>query len=264
MADGDILYEQDGDIAIITLNRPHRMNALPLGAFTDDLAVIWEDFDRNPDLRVAILTATGDRAFCSGVDVRGAAEARARGEDVRGAGKPMRASPRQNNVRKPVICAVNGLGGGGGLMLVADSDVTIAGPNAAFFNPGVGVGIVALVCQVTWANSMPFHANMRMALMGPHERVSAERALELGLVTEVVHDEPLLDRAKQLARTMSQNSPIAMTLAKQILWAAKEHGLTEARAQHMVIGAEMSGHPDQAEGPRAFAEKRRPNWMPLD
>ena len=263
MADGDILYEKDGDIAVITLNRPQRMNALPASAWTIDLAELWQDFDRDPNLRVAILTAAGDRAFCSGVDVREAAEARARGEDS-GFSRPIRATARQNGVRKPVICAVNGLVGGGGLMLVADSDVTIASPNAEFFNPGVGVGIVALVGQVTWARTMPFHANMRMALMGPHERVDADRALELGLVTEVVRDEPLLNRAKAIARSMAQNSPIAMRLAKEILWAAQERGLSDAQAHHGVIGAEMSGHPDQAEGPRAFAEKRRPNWAALD
>ena len=141
MAEGDILYEKDGDIAVVTLNRPHRMNALPMSVWTEELAAVWQDFDRDPSLRVAIFTATGERAFCTGVDVKETAERRARGEDG-GERKPLKATPWQNNVRKPVICAVNGIVGGGGLMLVADCDVTIAGPNAAFFNPGVGVGIV--------------------------------------------------------------------------------------------------------------------------
>ena len=79
-----------------------------------------------------------------------------------------------------------------------------------------------------------------------------------------MRDKPLLERAKEIARTMSQNSPIAMTVAKQILWAAKEHGLTEGQAQHGAIAAQMQGHPDQAEGPRAFAEKRKPSWTPLE
>ena len=263
MAEGDILYDKDGSVAVVTLNRPHRMNALPMSIWTTELAEVWQDFDRDPDLRVAILTAAGDRAFCTGVDVKEAAERRASGQGEQER-KPLKATPWQNGVRKPVICAVNGLVGGGGLMLVADSDITIAGPNAAFFNPGVGVGMAALVGQVTWAGTMPFHANMRMALMGPHERLDAQRALELGLVTEVVRDKPLLDRAKEIAEMMSRNSPVTMMVAKKILWASKEHALTAAQAQHGVIGAEMAGHPDQAEGPRAFAEKRTPKWAPLE
>jgi len=260
MADGDILYEKEEGIAVITLNRPHRMNALPMSIWTTELSEIWRDFDNDPSVRVGVLTAVGDKAFCTGVDVKEAAERNKQGGRPQ-ASVEIKASPWQNNVRKPVICAVNGIVGGGGLMLVADSDVTIAGPNAAFFNPGVGVGIVALVGQIAWVNTMPFHANMRMALMGPHERIDAQRAYELGLVTEVVRDMPLLDRAKEIAASMSRNSPAALRVAKKLLWTVKEHHLMDGQAQHSVIGAEMRGHPDQQEGPRAFAEKRKPNWQ---
>ena len=114
-------------------------------------------------------------------------------------------------------------------MLVADSDIVICNENASFFNPGVGVGIAAMVGQVLWAKSIPFHANMRIALMGPHERIDAQRAYELGIVTEVVRDKPLLDRAKEIAETMLRNSPAAMMAAKAILWNALEHGYSTAQ-----------------------------------
>ena len=190
MAPGDVLYEKDGQLAIITINRPHRMNALTMAGWTYEMAEIWEDFQNDRSLRVAILTAVGDKAFCAGVDVKETAERNAAGGKRDPEAPGVKASPWQNGVRKPVICAVNGIVGGGGLMLVADSDVVICNENAAFFNPGVGVGIAAMVGQVLWAKSIPFHANMRIALMGPHERIGPERAYELGIVTEVVRDRP--------------------------------------------------------------------------
>ena len=260
MAPGDVLYEKDGQLAIITINRPHRMNALTMAGWTYEMAEIWEDFQNDRALRVAILTAVGDRAFCAGVDVKETAERNAAGEKRDPDAPGVKASPWQNGVRKPVICAVNGIVGGGGLMLVADSDIVICNENAAFFNPGVGVGIAAMVGQVLWAKSISFHANMRIALMGPHERIDAQRAYELGIVTEVVRDKPLLDRAKEIAETMLRNSPAAMMAAKAILWNALEHGYTAAQEGQSTIGRTLSGHHDQIEGPKAFAEKRKPNW----
>ena len=260
MAEGDVLYEKEGQLAIITINRPHRMNALTMAGWTHEMAEIWDDFSKDSALRVAILTAVGDKAFCAGVDVKEMAERNASSE-MRDPDPPgVKATAWQNGVRKPVICAVNGICGGGGLMLVADSDVVICSENASFFNPGVGVGIVAMVGQVLWAKSIPFHANMRIALMGPHERIDAQRAYDLGIVTEVVREKPLLDRAKEIANTMLRNSPAAMMAAKAILWNAMEHGYTQAQEGQSTIGRSLSGHHDQTEGPKAFAEKRKPNW----
>jgi enoyl-CoA hydratase/carnithine racemase len=261
MAGDDVLYEKRDGIAIITLNRPHRMNALPLDMWMTGFSAIWKDFDEDPKVRVGVLTAAGDRAFCTGVDVKDTAERNQRGGGERREQTELRATPWQNKVRKPVICAVNGLVGGGGLMFVSDCDITIASPNAQFFNPGVGVGIVALVGQAAWTRWVPHQANLRMAMMGPGERLSAQRAYELGIITEVVQGRPLLDRAIEIATTISQNSPAAVRTAKKALWAALETpSLAEAQAVVGRVTREMAGHPDQTEGPRAFAEKRKPNW----
>ena len=257
MVDG-ILYEKDGAIATITLNRPDRMNAIPLSAFVTGLSTIWRDFEEDRSLRVAILTGAGERAFCAGVDVKETA-AQARDKPIDPETK-ICATPLQNRVTKPVICAVNGLVGGGGLMLVSDCDVTIGSPNAAFFNPGVSAGLVALYGQATWSKWMPFHANLRMALMGAHERVSADQALAMGLLTEVVRDKPLAVRAREIADSMLKNSPEAIRIAKKALWAALEHGLGGAQSVVAEITKEMNRHPDFVEGPRAFAEKRAPVW----
>lgn len=261
MAGDDVLYEKRDGIAVVTLNRPHRMNALPLDMWTGGFSEIWKDFDADPTVRVGVLTAAGDRAFCTGVDVKDTAERDRRGDRRQGAAE-LRATPWQCRVAKPVICAVNGLCGGGGLMFVSDSDITIASPNAEFFNPGVGVGIVALVGQAAWTRWVPFQAVMRMALMGPGERISARRACELGIVTEVVEGRPLLDRAVEIAGIMGRNSPAAMRTAKKALWAALEApSLTQVHEAVNRVTREYAGHPDQVEGPRAFAEKRKPNWQ---
>ena len=111
---------------------------------------------------------------------------------------------------------------------------------------------------------MPVEAVMRMAFMGKYERMDAERALELGMISEIVDPpERLRERAQELGETIAKNSPAAMAATKKALWGALEHGLTDAckaGAQHLVS---MWGHPDQNEGPMAFAEKRDPNWKPL-
>jgi enoyl-CoA hydratase/carnithine racemase len=253
-----VLYEKADGIATITLNRPERMNALPLSMWTHGLGELWSDFEADRSMRVAILTAAGERAFCAGVDVKQkAADEQARPTDAE---TVVRCTPLRVGVTKPVICAVNGLVGGGGLMLVSDCDVTIASANAQFFNPGVSVGLVALYGQATWMRAMPFHANLRMALMGAHERIGAERALELGLITEVVRDKPVAERAREIARTMLKNSPEAMRVCKKALWAGLEHGLGGAQRAVAEITKEMNKHPDFVEGARAFAEKRAPNW----
>ncbi|MBI3743328.1 MAG: enoyl-CoA hydratase/isomerase family protein [Chloroflexi bacterium] len=257
----DILYEKKDGIAVITLNRPHRMNALPLHYWSDVLPQYWADFEKDKSVRVGIVTAAGDRAFCTGVDVKDTAERNQKSGGAPQASKPILATPWQNKVSKPVICAVNGLVGGGGLMFVSDCDISIAASTAQFFNPGVAVGIVALVGQAAWTKWVPFHSVMRMALMGPGERLSAQRAYELGIVTEVVSDKPLVDRAKEIATIMSNNSPAALRVAKKALWAALEEGsLRGAHDAVMRVTRELSGHPDQIEGPRAFAEKRKPKW----
>jgi enoyl-CoA hydratase/carnithine racemase len=111
---------------------------------------------------------------------------------------------------------------------------------------------------------IPFESVMRMALVGRHERVSAQRALALGMISQVV-DPPdaLRDEAQKLAEKVAQNSPAAMAATKRALWGALEAGLTDACKAGAAELTSMWGHPDQEEGPRAFAEKRAPNWQPI-
>ncbi|MDE0493350.1 MAG: enoyl-CoA hydratase/isomerase family protein, partial [Acidimicrobiaceae bacterium] len=146
---------------------------------------------------------------------------------------------------------------------VADSDIVIAASDAQFFDPHTSVGQVVAIEAIGLMKKMPVEAVMRMAFMGSHERLGAERAYELGMISEIV-DPPgrLRERAQELAETVARNSPAAMAATKKALWGALETGLTDAckqGARHLVS---MWGHPDQTEGPAAFAERRDPDWQP--
>ena len=162
---------------------------------------------------------------------------------------------------KPVITAVNGICAGGGFHWVAEADIVIAASDAQFFDPHVSIGQVVAIEAIGLMRKMPAEAVMRMALVGRHERMSAQRAYELGMISEVIDPpERLREAAQELAEKIAKNSPAAMAASKRALWGALEYGLTEACRHGSQDLVSMWGHPDQAEGPRAFAEKRDPVW----
>jgi len=164
-------------------------------------------------------------------------------------------------VWKPVIAAVNGTCAGGGLHFVADADIVIAAADATFLDPHVSVGQVSAYETIGLARKSPMEAIVRMALVGRHERIDAARARQLGILSEVV-DPPdqLRARAQQLAETIARNSPAAMAATKRALWGALEAGLTDACRAGAKELTSMWGHPDQTEGPAAWAEKRPSEW----
>jgi enoyl-CoA hydratase/carnithine racemase len=173
----------------------------------------------------------------------------------------LRLTAWHNQVWKPVIAAVNGTCAGGGLHFVADADIVIAASDATFLDPHVSVGQVTAYEAIALVRKSPMEPIVRMALTGRHERIAAERARQLGILSEVV-DPPgrLLEAAQALAETVARNSPAAMAATKRALWGALESGLTDAcraGAREMVA---IWGHPDQTEGPLAFTERREPNW----
>lgn len=253
-------YEKDGHIVTIMLNRPAALNAINSKMF-EELPDAWKRFNEDKDAWVAIFTGAGDRALCAGVDVKEQARTgnmvKAR-DDAEGT--KVQLTARHCGVEKPVICALNGLVGGGGLMFLSDADIVIAAEHAEIFNPGVSVGIIAPYGPIVMARKMPFEAILRMTLVGNAERMSAQRAYQLGLVGEVVPKEQLLSAARAVAEKIAANSPTAVRLAKRALWESFEYPLTQALDNAAKIMAEYRGHPDLVEGPRAFAEKRKPVW----
>jgi enoyl-CoA hydratase/carnithine racemase len=257
--------ERHGKVGWLVNDRPEQLNAMN-NTMRDEFADAWLELDRDPEVRVIVHTGNG-RAFQTGVDVTEVASDGVGMERYRDSMEnfDIHFTAWHQGVQKPVITAVNGLCAGGAFHWVADADVVIAASDAQFFDPHVSVGQVVSIEAIGLLRKMPFEAVMRMALVGRHERMSAQRAYELGMISEVVDPpERLRDRAQELAETIARNSPVAMAASKRALWRALELGLTDACAAGAEDLVSVWGHPDQTEGPLAFAEKREPRWADLE
>jgi enoyl-CoA hydratase len=256
-----LVVERHGPVGWLINDRPDQLNAMN-SAMRDEFADAWTELDRDPAVRVIVHTGNG-RAFQTGVDVTEIAGDGVGFERYRESMEnfDIHFTAWHQKVWKPVITAVNGICAGGGFHWVADADIVIAASDAQFFDPHVSVGQVVSIEAIGLMRKMPVEAVMRMAFMGKYERMGPERALQLGMISEIVDPpERLRERAQELGETIARNSPAAMAATKKALAAALEHGLTDAckvGAKHLVS---MWGHPDQDEGPRAFAEKRDPQW----
>ncbi|MGE0304287.1 MAG: enoyl-CoA hydratase/isomerase family protein [Acidimicrobiia bacterium] len=248
-----IRIERQGPVGWLLNARPESDNAMNR-AMADEIAVAWRELAADRDVRVIVHTGVGND-FSVGADV----------DDPASEGNGRRQfDATYPPVWKPVIAAVNGNCAGEALRFIAGADVVIAASDAHFYDPQVTLGNASLEA-VALIKRIPAEAVMRMAFMGAHERIDALRALEIGLISEVV-DPPaeLRDRAQVLAETIARNSPAATAATKKALWGAFDLGLTDAcraGAAHLVS---LWGHADQAEGPRAFAEKRAPVWLELE
>ncbi len=256
-----LIVERHGPVGWLVNNRPEQLNAMS-AQMRDEFALAWEELDRDPAVRVIVHTGEG-RAFQTGVDVReiagdgvGMERYRQSLEDF-----DLHFTSWHQGVWKPVITAVNGICAGGGFHWVADADIVIAASDAQFFDPHTSIGQVVSIEAIGLMRKMPVEAVMRMAFVGRHERMSAQRAYELGMISEIVDPpERLRDAAQELGEKIAKNSPAAMAATKRALWGALETGLTEACRQGARELVSMWGHPDQTEGPAAFAEKREAEW----
>ncbi|MCB0994312.1 MAG: enoyl-CoA hydratase/isomerase family protein [Acidimicrobiales bacterium] len=257
-----IVYEVTDHIATITLNRPHRVNAFD-SVMLEEMEHVWGVVDADPDVRVAIVAGAGDRGFCTGADLKEYAEAGP------GAGKPiakewtdggMRLTSAQCGVRKPVIAAIHGLCAGGGLHFPADSDIVICAHDAVFVDPHTRNGQVSAIETIGLAARMPFGEVLRMVLTGGGYRIDAQRAYQLGLVSEVVPRERLLEAALDIARQVASCSTATNIASKEALWGALDRGLLDAYSHGWRLLVAHHAHPDSMEGAIAFAEKREPRW----
>ena len=260
-----LVVERRGPVGWLINDRPDQLNAMN-AHMRDEFAIAWRELDADPEVRVIVHTGEG-RAFQTGVDVTEIAT------DGVGFQRYQESVEKfdfhftawHNDVWKPVITAVNGICAGGGFHWIADSDIVIAASDAQFFDPHTSIGQVVSIEAIGLMKRMPVEAVMRMAFVGRYERMSAQRAYELGMISEIVDPpERLRDAAQELAEKIARNSPAAMAATKRALWGALEMGLTDAckAGARELVG--MWGHPDQEEGPRAFAEKRDPQWRPLE
>jgi enoyl-CoA hydratase/carnithine racemase len=259
--DGGLSIERHGPVGWLVFDRPQAGNAMD-AAMLEALPQAWRELDDDPDVRVIVNTGNG-RNFQTGLDVvQLSREPEALREQSRRTRRAeLLISAWHNQVATPVIAAVNGSCAGGGLHFVADADIVIAASDATFLDPHVSVGQVTAYEAIALARKAPFEPIVRMALTGRHERMSAQRAHQLGVISELVDPpERLREAAQELAEKIAKNSPAAMAVSKRALWRALEMGLTEAcrAGARDLVG--LWGHPDQEEGPRAFAEKREAAW----
>jgi enoyl-CoA hydratase/carnithine racemase len=253
--------ERHGPVGWLINDRPDQLNAMN-AAMRVEFAVAWKELDEDPAVRVIVHTGEG-RAFQTGVDVQEIASDGVGMERYRQSVEDwdLHFTSWHQGVWKPVITAVNGICAGGGFHWIADADIVIAASDAQFFDPHVSVGQVVSLEAIGLIRKMPAEAVMRMAFVGRHERMSAQRAYELGMISQVVDPpEKLREEAQALAEKVAQNSPAAMAATKRALWGALEMGLTDACRAGAKELVSMWGHPDQSEGPLAFAEKREPRW----
>jgi enoyl-CoA hydratase len=258
-----LLVERHGPVGWLINNRPDQLNAMS-AKMRDEFADAWLELDRDPEVRVIVHTGAG-RAFQTGVDVSEIASDGVGMERYRESVEnfDFHFTAWHQKVWKPVITAVNGICAGGGFHWVADADIVIAASDAQFFDPHVSIGQVVAVEAIGLMRKMPAEAVLRMALVGRHERISAQRALELGMISQIVDPpERLREEAQALAEKIARNSPAAMAATKRALWQALELGLSDACRAGGAELVSMWGHPDQTEGPLAFAEKREPAWLP--
>jgi enoyl-CoA hydratase/carnithine racemase len=257
-----LTVERHGRVGWLVNNRPEQLNAMN-AQMRDEFARAWIELDQDPEVRVIVHTGEG-RAFQTGVDVAEIAGDGVGMERYREGLEDMdlHFTSWHQNVAKPVITAVNGICAGGGFHWVADADIVIAASDASFFDPHVSIGQVTAIEVIGLVRKMPVEAVMRMALVGRYERIDAERAYQLGMISQVV-DPPdqLRAAAQELAEKIAKNSPAAMAATKRALWGALELGLTDACKAGAKELVSLWGHPDQEEGPLAFAEKREARWL---
>lgn len=263
LSTADLRFEFCEGVATITLNRPQIGNALG-PRMGDAIRAMWAEIRDNPDIRVAIITATGDRHFCTGAEVgRLSMEDEGSGLKNLPIDQAVFWSPHQNRVWKPVICGVNGLVNGGGLHFVVDSDIVVASENAVFMDSHVNVGQVGAIENIGLTRRLPLGSALRMTLQGRSYRMPAIRAYQLGLVDELVSEpSDVLPKALEIAREIAKNSPRAVALSKEALWKSLDAGYSQSLEYGWSLLRLHWSHPDFEEGPSAYAERRDPVWNP--
>jgi enoyl-CoA hydratase len=260
-------YERHGHVAVVTLNRPEARNAMSPEVIVR-LADAWDEVARDDAVRVAILTGSGDRAFCSGADLArliplmsGARQAED-DFDRRVVDDPAmsdRASLRVSDLDKPVIAAINGAAIAGGMELVQGTDLRIAAEHATFGLQEVKWGLFPMGgSTVRVPAQVPYAVAMEILLTG--QLLDARRAYELGFVNRVVPAERVMDEALALAGVIAANGPIAVRAIKSSVKACL--GLPEREAMRVELdhGRPVFATEDAREGPRAFLEKRPPQF----
>ena len=248
----EVRFEAVDGIAVVTIDRPQARNAINNGVI-EGLRQAWQRLAADDTLRVGILTGSGDKAFCAGMDLKQAA---ATGLRV----PPRDMFPVLNDVvqlHKPVIAAVNGVAYAGGFLFAQMCDLCVASDNAQFGITEAKVGR-GMPWAAPLAHLLPQRVMMELLLTGAP--MSAQRAYELGYVNAVVPLPQLLDHALAMARTIAANAPLTVKAARELVYLSTEMGRSAALRAAYPLFESVYLSDDAQEGPRAFAEKRAPRW----
>lgn len=261
-----VRYRADGGVAWVTLNRPDVLNAFNT-TMLHELRSVWRSLRTDDGVRCVVLDAEGDRAFCTGVDRAEAMDAGAGDREFGAVGGPFHfddpgewLGPKSNGLWKPVIAAVRGIACGGAFYLLGEVDVIIAADDATFFDPHVTYGMAAVFESVHMLQRMPLGEVLRMQLTGAHERVSAQRAYEIGLVSEVVAPDELAEAAERLATVIASQPALAVQATLRTVWAAQDLPRRQALDAGVALVAAGNTPEQLAEGQEAFASGQRVEW----
>jgi len=240
-------------IALMTIDRPEARNSLGREV-REGLFAGWERFENDPELRVAILTGSGEKAFCAGGDLKEMAELK-----LTVPPRGMFPVPGDNiEITKPTIAAVNGVAFAGGWLIAQACDLCVASTAARFAVTEVKVGRGS-----PWAapliNMIPQRIMMEILLTG--DPIDAQRAYEIGLVNRVAEPDQLIEEAMKIARRIVENAPLSVAAAKETVMLATEMGRTPALRAARNTWERAYRSKDAQEGPKAFAEKRKPVWQ---
>ncbi len=253
----DLIYEKFDHYAILTMNRPHRLNALggDLRRLTKQAV---DDLEADPNMRAAIVTGTG-RAFSAGADLKEMNEGNQRREGLRDTmGYDLDESMPFARARKPFIAAINGLCLAGGLERALDCDIRIASTEAYFGLFEVKRGIMPGYAIHHLARMLPIGDALYIMLTA--DRIEPEDALRMGLIREILEPDALLPRAVQIAEMIAANAPLAVEGTKFMAQQWRQLQIDESYRVGQWVGRTVLNSEDAKEGPRAFVEKRPPNW----
>jgi enoyl-CoA hydratase/carnithine racemase len=254
-----LLYEEGDGVGVVMLNRPDKYNAFN-STMQHELSTLWRSLRTNDAVRCVVLTAAGEKAFSTGID---RSEIPSDGEPFdpltyEDPGKKL--GPKSNDLFKPVIAAVRGMACGGAFYMLGEVEFIIASSDATFFDPHVTYGMTAVYEPLLMMRRMPFGEISRLTLLGAHERMSAQRAHEIGLVSEVVAGEELEERALEIAKVIASQPARAVQATVRAMWMARD--LSPAQAD--VLGAELlnNGFTAEAleEGQKVFESGKRIDW----
>ena len=258
MTDDPLHVARRGRVLEVTLDRP-KANAID-GAASRRMGDLFAEFRDDPDLRVAVVTAAGERFFSAGWDLKAAAEGEPPDTDY-GAGG-FGGLQELPDLNKPVIAAVNGMAVGGGLELAISCDLVLAAEHARFALPEINVGVLADAASIKLHRRIPFHVCMDLLLTG--RWMDAREAARWGLVNEVLPTHRLMDRARELADLLADGPPLVFAAIKETIRMTEDLKVQEAfdlmRGKGIPAVNTLYASEDLQEGARAFAEKRKPVW----